>query len=171
MGALCPDGKTPVRQDLPGGVERFRWSGDGGRAISCWVGPATLKPESIRRLLLFDLPVATDYVVLLSGNLPPTEPAWWAPLAQWMEQGVDYIGVPAWQEYLPAQMETIQTQRWYLGVPFERRNGRPGVSYMVDGVTAIRAERLHEANIPQVCNDVTLGEIARQMGWSRGVQG
>ena len=33
LGVLCPDGVTPARHDLPGGIERLHWSAEDGLQV------------------------------------------------------------------------------------------------------------------------------------------
>jgi hypothetical protein len=68
----------------------------------------------------------------------------------------------------------LATCPWYLVVPYDRRQGRPGVSYVPWGLLAVRSERLREADFPDLSagrhdpsracpDDVLLGEMARQL--------
>ena len=139
---------------------------------------ANLYKEPMARLMLHDVPLATDYVVWFDDD-SFVEEGWWEALCPLFDRRVDYIGQPWWLDYLPGQEEMIRNQPWYRGVPFEHRGGRPGVGFMTGGFLAVRSERLREADFPdterawkgdtlkQYGGDTMLGEIARQLGWTR----
>jgi hypothetical protein len=73
----------------------------------------------------------------------------------------------------------IRAQPWYREVPFDEREGKPGTFFMTGGFVAVRTECLRQANFPDVeaawkddklkqyGGDTLLGEIARQLGWTR----
>jgi hypothetical protein len=125
--------------------------------------PSRHSLEQMRRLVLHDVPLEAEYTVFLDGSprgACATSPGegddcapgadttpldgdlvhagWWETLLPIMDRGVDYIGAPVWREYGPKDIERIQAKTWYLGVPFERRSGRAGVSFMRKGVIAVR---------------------------------
>jgi hypothetical protein len=178
LGVLCPDGVTPARQALPGGVERFHWAGADGLSVWAWLSAAPLGPEDMTRLLYHDVSLAADYAVRLGDDFVP-EAGWWEALAPLLEQGADYVGQPHWRDYRPAELERVQAQPWYMGMPFARRDGKLGVPYLGGSVLAVRAERLREADFPnpglavrgdrsqKFDGDAWLGEVARQLGWSQ----
>jgi hypothetical protein len=130
------------------------------------------------RRMFYDLPLDAEYVVWLDDD-SFAEPGWWQALLPLLERRVDYIGQPWWVYYLPGQLDMIRAQPWYRGVPFETRRGRPGANFMTGGFLAVRAACLREADFPDVSSrwkgrplqqyggDTLLGEIARQLGWSR----
>jgi hypothetical protein len=76
-------------------------------------------------------------------------------------------------------MQRIQTYPWYLGVPFDRHNGRSGISFMAEGFVVLRSECVRVADYPAPRSaataggatahrgDALLGEIARQFGWTQ----
>jgi hypothetical protein len=114
-------------------------------------------------LLIHDVPLETEYSVFLDGDAA-VQPGWWERLVPMMDRGIDYVGQPAWRDCGPGEIEKIQTKPWCLGVPFERRSGRAGVAYMQKGIIAARSERLRGV---KDLDEVSLGEMARQMGWTR----
>jgi hypothetical protein len=178
LGTLSPEGVTPARHELPGAVEHFQWTANGGLPVRVWLSAGPLAPRELARLVYHDLPLTTEYAVALAETTA-VEAGWWEALAPLLRQRVDYIGSPHWVDYTPQQAEWLQAHPRYLGVPFERREGRLGVSFMAGGFVAVRSERLREANypVPGVAwkdgpppgdvGDPLLGEIARQLGWSR----
>ena len=50
-----------------------------------------------------------------------------------LEQGIDYLGPPSWHDYSTPQIEAIRTHSSYLGVPFDRREGRYGAWFVLWG--------------------------------------
>jgi hypothetical protein len=178
LGALCPDGVTPERRELPGGVERFQWTTREGMAVRTWQSQNVLPLEQLRRLLFHDVALETDYVICVAESAT-LEAGWWDALVPLLDQGIDYLGQPVWRAYSSGQIENIQGCSWYMGVPIEWREGRPGVTYLTGEVLAVRAERLREADFPSLhplwasqrppmAGDMLLGEIARQLGWKQG---
>jgi hypothetical protein len=169
LGELCPDLVTPQYCLLQEDIERYQWFGREGLRLRAWrTVPDRRRPrrhslEQMRRLAIHDVPLETEYTVFLDGDVA-VQPGWWETLLPRMDRGVDYIGQPAWREYGPREIEKIQTKPWYVGVPFERRSGRAGVAYMQTGIIAVRSERLR--GVKDV-DEVSLGEIGRQMGWTR----
>ena len=175
LGLLCPDGTTPGRQELPGGIERFWWADAGGPPVLAWNVPGGVDRDVMARLLFYDVPLSTDYAVCLEDG-SDIEGGWWETLTPLLDQGIDYLGNPRWQDYTPVQMEHIQAHPYYLGVPFGR-DGRPGVSFMAGGLLVAPSERLREANYPEprppgrdslpplLGAEVMLGEVAHQLGW------
>ncbi len=178
LGALCPDGTTPARALLPGGVERFSWTGPDGLTVRLWSSPTNLYKEPMARHLYHDVPLATEYAVWLDDDTY-VEPGWWEELIPLFERQVAYAGQAWWVDYLPGQTDMIVAQPWYRGVPFETRGGRIGIHFVTGGFQAIRSRCLREANFPdtdlnwkgtllrQYGGDTLLGEIARQLGWTR----
>jgi hypothetical protein len=146
--------------------------------VRLWDSPVNLYKEPMARLLYHDVPLATEYAVWFDDD-SFVEEGWWEALCPLLDRHVDYLGQPWWVDYLPGQEEMVRAQPWYRGVPFERRDGRPGVWFMTGGFLAVLAERLREANFPdtdrawqgdtlrQYGGDTLLGEIARQLGWTR----
>lgn len=177
LGLLCPDGVWPQWQELPGGVERFHWTGPDDLPIQAWHCPRRLSSEQLLRLLFHDVPLDSEYAVCLDSHAVVAA-GWWPALAAALGKGTDYLGQPGWADYSPEQMEAIQAFPWYMGVPFARREGRLGVPYMKGGLVAVRSRRLREAGYPdlppvwqgvrlQPASEVLLGESARQLGWSQ----
>jgi Glycosyl transferase family 2 len=176
-GVLCPDQVAPEWHPLPRGIERFGWTGKQGRPIRAWMSQVRAARDFLLRHLFHDVPLETEYVVCLDDD-SVLQPGWWEALGPLLDKGFDCIGQPRWHDYLPGQMEQLQTYPWYMGVPFDRRDRRLGVSYMAGEFRVLRAERLREANFPdlstfgnadrsqQYSSDILLGEIARQLGWS-----
>lgn len=173
LGRLCPDGATPARQLLPDGVERFAWTAAAAMPVRAWHAPAGQSPEALARLVYHDVPLETEYAIALENGV---EAGWWEALARRLDEGADYLGEPHWQDYTPAQVERLQGHPCYLGVPFARRDGRPGVSFLAGGLVAVRSERLRESRFPDprfaaadgpgaLRPEVLLGEIANQLGW------
>jgi len=178
-GELPAEGGAAEDLSLAGGVRRESYVSRGGMmTVRLWVSPANLYKEPMARLMLHDVPLATDYVVWFDDD-SFVEEGWWETLCPLFDRGVDYIGQPWWVNYLPGQQDMVRAQSWYRGVPFEARDGRPGVWFMTGGFLALRSERLREANFPdterawkgdtlkQYGGDTLLGEIARQLGWTR----
>ncbi len=133
--------------------------------------------EPMARYLFHDVPLTSQYAIWFDDD-SFVESGWWEALLPSLQRRVDYIGQEWWVDYLPGQKEMIQAQPWYRGVPFEVRNSKPGVHFMTGGFLAVRSACLVEANFPeparwkgrgllQYGGDTLLGEIARQLGWSR----
>ncbi len=130
------------------------------------------------RLLYHDMALETEYAISLDAGTC-VQAGWWEALLRQLEQGTDYVGHARWHDYSPTQVEAIRTCSWYLGVPFDRREGRHGIWFVPWGFMAIRSDRLREADFPDLgsssrgnkfhrCgDDVLLGEMARQLGWKR----
>jgi len=167
-------------QTLPGGVRRSSYVSREGMLVRLWDSAVNLYKWPMARLMYHDLPLNTDYVVWLDDD-SFVEEGWWQALCPLLDRRVDYIGQEWWVDFLPGQEDAIRDQRWYRGVPFERRAGRPGIWFMTGGFSAIRAQGLREANFPdterawkgdtlkQFGGDSLLGVIARQFGWTRAV--
>jgi hypothetical protein len=165
---------------LPRLVERCSFTGPHGLPVRSWNSPVNLYKEPMTRLMYYDLPLETEYVIWFDDD-SFVEPGWWQALADLLERQVDYLGEDWWVAYLPGQEDMIRAQPWYRGVPFERREGKSGTHFMTGGFAAVRTERLREVNFPdmrmrwrgqslqQYGGDTLLGEIARQLGWSRQV--
>jgi hypothetical protein len=186
LGLLSPAGKKPRHEELPGGIERFHWKacveGPGKNAgefqVWAWNSPVNLFKEPMARFLLHDVPLPGEYAVWLDDD-SFVEPGWWEALAPLLDQKIDYIGEEWWVDYFAGQTDMIQAQPWYLGVPFALRDGKPGVHFMTGGFLGLRSERIRQANFPDLAaawkgdrlrqygGDTLLGEIARQLGWSR----
>jgi hypothetical protein len=115
-------------------------------------------------------PWRRGYAVFLDSVMV-VEAGWWQALEPLFEQRIDTIGRPAWRDCLPGEVEQVQRYPWYMGVPAERREGRPGVSYMAGGCLAIRAQRLRQANYAEAGfaagSDVLLGAAAHQLRWTQ----
>jgi hypothetical protein len=175
---LPVEGAASDEHSLPGGVRRISWVSRGGMCVRLWAAPENLYKEPMARLMFHDVPLATEYAVWFDDDTF-VEEGWWEALCPLLDRCVDYIGQPWWVDYLPGQEEMIRSQSWYRGVPLECREGRPGVGFMTGGFLAVRSERLREAGIPntewawkgdtlkQYGGDTLLGEIARQLGWTR----
>lgn len=166
LGALCPDGATPSHRGLFGGIDSYNWS-RGSATMRAWQAP---EGKQLLRLLLHDVRLETDYAICLDAA-HDLERGWWEALTPILESNADYVGQPQWRQYQPGELEAIRARPWYLGVPFERRAGHAGVTFMRKGLMAVRCQRLREANYPEpdaaADNDYVLGEIARQLVWSR----
>jgi hypothetical protein len=180
LGRTCPDNRPPRRSLLPGRIERFEWTTPAGVPVCAWNSPANLYKEPMARLMFHDVPLHSDYAIWIDDD-SYVDPGWWQALLPLLEQRIDYIGQRQWADYLPEQQDMIRAQPWYRGVPFEHRDGRPGVHFMTGGFIAIRAACLRQANFPdhqtrwkghslqQYGGDTLLGEIARQLAWSQHV--
>ncbi len=170
LGTLTPDGAWPRRIALPGGIERFEFTADRDLRVTVWHAPQRVPREQLARLLFHDVPLSADYAICLDQGAC-VEAGWWDALAPLLDKGIDYIGQPAWHEFRATELERLQAQPWFLGVPPARREGRPGVSYMRDGFVVVRSERLREGHFPPPGwpgrGDVLLGTIAHQLGWSQ----
>src|SRR5437660_980045 len=101
------------------------------------------------RQLFHDVPIKSDYVVCLNDDSLLLA-GWWEALGGVFNQGIDYVGQSSWHPYSAAQLEAVQSFPWYMGVPFDRREGKPGVSYMRAGFMAVRSEGLRQANFPDL---------------------
>jgi tetratricopeptide (TPR) repeat protein len=162
----------------PDGVRRASFTAPGGTAVRLWTSDVNLYKEPMARLMFHDVPPAAEYVVWFDDD-SFVEEGWWEALCPLLDRRIDYIGQPWWVDYLPGQEEMIRSRPWYRGVPLERRDGRPGVWFMTGGFLAVRAERLREADFPdtatawkgetlkQYGGDTLLGEVARQLSWTR----
>jgi hypothetical protein len=94
-----------------------------------------------------------------------------------LDDGIDYAGSAAWHIYTAPELAAIQKYPWYMGIPFDRRDGRLGISYMQRGIVVVRSDLLRQTNFPEASSlanrdgayhltpEVILGEIARQLGW------
>jgi hypothetical protein len=175
LGALCPDRVVAEHQQLPSGIERFSWTRTGEVPIRTW----TLGTQSDRllpRAILHDVPLATPYVVHLADSVS-LQTGWWNAIAPLLDDGAEFIGMPSWHEYAPQQMEDLQNFAWYMGVPFERRDSRSGISFMNPNFMVLKSEGLQQAGFPDshpmkrretdvmASDAVLLGEIAHQLGW------
>jgi hypothetical protein len=179
LGISCPDRVVPDRRQLPSGHERFEWTCNKRLLIRAWVSSGAKSRSCLFRQLIHDVNIKSEYVIVLNyGN--SLEVGWWEALLPLLEKGTDYIGQLAWHEYSSAELDLIQTFPWYVGVPFDRREGRIGVSYMAPGFMVVRREGLQQANIrgtnsfetgdtlfPPHGSDILLGEIARQLEWKQ----
>jgi hypothetical protein len=178
LGRLCPDGTAPRHAALPGGLERFGWTAAGGLPVWLWHAPAGLGRTELAQRLVTDMPLTTEYVLRFEGDAW-VEDGWWPALLPLLEQGIDYLGRPAWGFYGPGQAEALPAQPWYRGRPPEVRDGRPGVEYFGGGFAGVRVARLREVDRPgaaaggpggpawRIGDDLWLGEVARQQGWTR----
>jgi hypothetical protein len=178
LGQLCPDGMFAAWAALPEGVERFSCTTASGLPVQIWHSAINLYKEPMARLLYHDAPLTTAYAVWFDDD-SYVESGWWEGLVPLLDRGIDYIGQPWWVTYLPGQVEMIQAQPWYRGIPFARRNGRSGTSFMTGAFQAIKTACLREANFPdtstrwngrslqQYGGDTLLGEVAHQLGWSQ----
>jgi tetratricopeptide (TPR) repeat protein len=166
---------------LPAGeVRRISFITGKGMTVRVWDSPVNLYKEPMARRMYHDVPLASEYAVWFDDD-SFVERGWWEALLPLLARRVDYIGQRWWVDYLPGQADMIRAQPWYCGVPFDRREGRPGTWFMTGGFMAVRADRLREADFPDVdfCwrghrlqqygGDTLLGEIARQLGWTRVV--
>lgn len=169
-GVLTPDGAWLKREGLPDDMERFEWTGTKGLCIRAWSTSRPLSRDEFRRLMIRDVPLATEYAVFLDSAVV-VETGWWQALEPLFAQRIDIIGRPAWRDYLPGEVEQVQRYPWYMGVPAERREGRAGVSCMAGRFLAIRVERLRQANDPEAGfaagSDVLLGAAAHQLRWTQ----
>jgi tetratricopeptide (TPR) repeat protein len=159
------------------GVRRAAFVTANGMTVRLWHSAANLYKEPMARLMYHDVPLVSEHAVWLDDD-SYVEPGWWEALLPLLARKVDYLGQRWWVDYLPGQREMIRSQPWYRGVPFERRDGRQGTWFMTGGFMAVRADRLREANFPDVGfswkgdrlkqygGDTLLGEIARQLGWT-----
>lgn len=178
LGWLCPDNTAIEREVLPGGIERLQWHSSDGMPQRAWSSARPDDKEMLLRMLFHDVALPGDYAVLLQES-SVVRSGWWQALLPLFEARIDYIGKQIWTQYTARQMETIQAQPWFTGVPFLRRNDRPGGFWASAAFLAVRAARLKQANFPDLamCRkghrtepvgiETLLGEIARQLGWSR----
>jgi hypothetical protein len=175
------------RHQLPMGIERYHFKSTRRCDVWAWAtrapGPnrspflpevwpgGKWMDEAAQRLLmmqhlLHDVRLTTEYAICLAED-GEVDAGWWERLTPIMDEKVDYFGTPAWHAYTPREVERIQTQPWYMGVPWARRDGKAGVEFMTGPVVGIRSERLQEVKYP---GEVMLGEMARQLGWTvRGI--
>jgi hypothetical protein len=177
LGRLCPHGNIPSRGTLPGGVERFSWTVKGGMLVHAWISDRVLCETRLTTTLLTDVPVTTEYV-LWFDQCSRLEVGWWELLLPLLEKGIDCVGHPEWVEYSPRDAERLQGRPWYRGVPLERRANKPGVSFMsrfwgLRTACFREVEGTGERNWSRWASEqsggwpVLLGEIARQLNWSR----
>jgi hypothetical protein len=176
LGRLCSDRSSLLHDQLPGEVERFGWDGPGEMKVHCWQATADFGRRAMAHLL-DDVPVSGEYLVWFDDNAA-VEPGWWKGLATMTDRQVGYFGRADWIEFTPGQAAEIKAQSWYTGVPFLKRNNRPGSSYM-SGFMAVRGECLRQVRLGEIgdawkgdrlkrCGSaVLLGEVARQLGWTR----
>lgn len=174
---LSPDSAKVVQQ-LPEGPELTILKSRGQLSVHLWNSPVNLYKEPMARLMFYSLPLRTEYVIWFDDD-SFVNPGWWEELRGLLDQHVDYIGQEWWVDYLPGQQEMLRSQLWYRGVPFALKDGRPGVRFATGGFLAIRSACLRETNFPDITfswkgdtlkqygGDTLLGEIARQLGWTR----
>jgi len=165
---------------LPGDIQRTTFTSPEGMTVYLWNSPVNLYKEPMARLMYHDVPLDTEYAVWFDDD-SYVEAGWWEALCKILKQNIDYIGQSWWADYFPGQLTMIKAQPWYRAVPIETRKGNPGVHFMTGGFMAVRSRRIREANFPdtsfawkndtlkQYGGDTLLGEIARQLGWSRAV--
>src|SRR5262249_29733416 len=151
-----------------------------GQIVRIWNSPTNLFKEPMARLMYYDIPMLTEYAIWFDDD-SHVESGWWDALRPRLDEKIDYLGQPWWRNSLAGQQEMAAAQPWYRHVPFEVRDGKPGVTFNTGGFLALRTERLYEANFPdtgatwnqeslkQYGGDTMLGEIARQLGWSRAI--
>jgi hypothetical protein len=132
----------------------------------------------MKRQLFHGIALTTEYTIWFDDDTY-VEPGWWEALVPVLDQGIDYIGQEWWAWYLPGQTEMSAHQPWYRGVPWTTVNERPGVRFMTGAFVVVRSECLRAANFPdtsfswkgdtlkQYGDDMLLGEIANQLGWTR----
>jgi hypothetical protein len=178
LGALCFDGVVPAYRELPQKIEHFQWDGKGSLRVGAWLSAGDLSPNALLWEVVHDVPLSTEYVLFLRDYVQ-LEAGWWEALSPILNKGAEYIGRPTWHVYTQGQMDFVQGCPWYLGVAFERREGRAGVAYMSPGFTVVRSEGVRQANYldkglyfraensVQCGSEVLLGEIARQVGWTQ----
>jgi len=179
IGRLCPDGTRIEREQLPEQTERFAWAVPGGPSVCAWHSscPNRLCDGTLLAVVFQDTPIRSEYVVWLDEEVCVSA-NWWRELAQLLTRGIDYLGHLCWTEYSTAQAEMLQSQSWYTGVPFLKRDNRVGGLFMA-GFFAARAERLLEVQFGNLAEawisgrakryaaNIVIGEIARQRGWSQ----
>jgi hypothetical protein len=171
---------NPVRRSLSDGVELLTLRTDTGLLARLWCSSVNLYKEPMSRLMYYSVPLESEYAVWFDDDSIVAR-GWWHSLRGLLDQHVDYIGQEWWVDYLPGQAEMIRAQPWYRGVPFASRDGKSGARFITGGFMAVRTTRLAEANFPdtsfcwkgdtlkQYGGDTLLGEIARQLGWTRAV--
>jgi tetratricopeptide (TPR) repeat protein len=159
------------------GVRRAALVTASGMTVRLWHSPVNLYKEPMARLMYHDMPLVSEYAVWLDDD-SYVEPGWWEALLPLLARHVDYVGQRWWVDHLPGQADMIRSQPWYRGVPFDRGAGRLGTWFMTGGFVVARADRLREADFPdlgfcwkgdrlqQYGGDTLLGEIARQLGWT-----
>ena len=117
LGVLCPDGAAPQRRNLPGGIERFSWSGTLGIKCQAWHCPVALPRARMARLLYHDCSLDSEYVIALDAT-SCVEQGWWEALERQLEQGVDYVGRLVWHEYNPMQAGSDSGELMVFGSSF-----------------------------------------------------
>jgi hypothetical protein len=157
-------------------MERFSWQAGQDFGVLAWSSTGNIPTGELLRWLWHDVRLVSEYVVWLQEGVE-VEEGWWAALESAFARKIDYLGRPDWRQYIPRQVDLLRAQPWYRGVPPEKRNGRPGVSFLSGGVLALRTACLREADFPPTAGrssglvssrdlQVLLGEMARQLGWS-----
>lgn len=177
IGMLSVDGAVIERDQLPGGIERFIWSGADGITVHTWQSTANGARDMMTRLFCHDVPLVSDYLIAFDDDAYVTA-GWWEEMQSVMEREIDYFGRQRWTDYLPDQADLIKVQPWYSGVPFLKRKGRHGGLFMT-GFLGVRTVRLQTVTLPhcgdawkgesfrRFGSDIVLGEMARQLGWSQ----
>jgi hypothetical protein len=166
IAALNPECGSPKRYQLPAGAERFELSTVDGRRVLAWHTERHLSREELVRLMLHDVPLEAEYAVCLDQDTVLAD-KWWEALGPQLAHGADVIAPRGWHEYAAGEVERLQGQPWYVGVPVERREGRAGVGGVRGGFFAIRSALVRETGFPDPARsmDIRLGEMAHQLGW------
>jgi hypothetical protein len=169
-----------AKQTLANGVELLTFHTESGMKVTLWDSSENLYKEPMSRLMYYSMPLESEYAIWLDDD-SYVDPGWWQALRELLDQRVDYVGQDWWLTYRPGQTEMYQTRPWYRGVPFLVQEGKNGSRFMTGGFMAVRMSRLLEANYPDTDfvwkretlqhdgGDSMLGEIARQLGWTRAV--
>jgi tetratricopeptide (TPR) repeat protein len=170
----------PELTRLPADIERFTFHSPLGMKVLLWKSPVNLYKEPMARLLYHNVVLDTEYAIWLDDD-SYVEEGWWPALCQVMDRQIDYSGQSWWADYFPGQTEMIKAQPWYRNLPFDLQDGKPGIRFMTGGFVLLRSERIRQADFPdttftwnsdtlkQYGGDTLLGEIARQLGWTRVV--
>jgi hypothetical protein len=177
LGRLAADFRAPEHADLPGGVERFRWTSPEQIPVCAWSDARAPSAASLLPVVCGDMPVTAKYLVWLRDDTPVAE-GWWQGLESLLKEGVDCAGTAAWAEYRPGLVEHVRARPWFRGVPLSAREGKPGVSYL-RAPLVLRTARIGEidlAALPALASvwgdepegvERLLGEMTHQLGWSR----
>lgn len=139
--------------------------------------------DPMMRLMYYSPALDSEYTIWFDDD-SYVEPGWWQALTEVFAKKVDYIGQEWVVPIYPGQVEMVKQMPWYRGKPIPTaigRNGAPLLHFMTGGFTAVRTERIIEANWPntdvvvdgktlqQAGDDLVMGELAHQMGWSKQV--
>lgn len=112
----------------------------------------------------------SDWVIWLDDDTWFRRNGWLEQLAALHEDvNVRYVGERWFQAYAPGQLEFIQAQPWYRGIPPFEKDGKNQFVFATGGFWAVRTEEIMALQWPPPSivhngGDTMLGEAFRQQG-------